>query len=109
MLAGTKFPPSRPRAVLSRTHSRQVGQNVHLASYLRSHLPVKALALSRSELMALEDQIFNRKDELATLNLRFNEDPSELLILLGPPDTGITVSNALFGTDDVVSMCFLLL
>jgi hypothetical protein len=92
MLAGKGFPPSRPRAVPSRTPPLQMGQKVRLAGGLRSHLPVKASAASGSSISAVGDEIFNKKEELAALKRRLDGQPSELLMLLGPADSGKTVS-----------------
>ncbi|KAG7672512.1 hypothetical protein KSW81_001475 [Nannochloris sp. 'desiccata'] len=89
MLAGKGFTLSRPRAVPSRTSPPQLGQKVRLAGGLRSHQHLKASAAARS-LSAVNDQIFNRKEELAALNEVFDDSPSELLILLGPANCGKT-------------------
>jgi hypothetical protein len=91
MLAGKGFTISRPRAVPSRTSLVYLGQKVRLAGGLRSRLHVTASAAARS-LSAVNDQIFNRKEELAALNDVFDDSPSELLILLGPANCGKTVS-----------------
>ena len=87
MLAGKGFTLSRPRAVPRRTSPPQLGQKVRLAGG-RSHLHLKA---SRS-FSAVNDRIFNRKEELAALNLRFNNEPGDVLILLGPVNCGKSVS-----------------
>ena len=84
MLAGKGFTLSRPRAVPSRTSPHHLGQKLHLAGGLRSHLHVKA--------SAVEDQFFNRKKELAAFKEVFDGSPKELLILLGPANCGKTVS-----------------
>jgi hypothetical protein len=98
MLAGKGFSLSRPRAVPSRTSPPQLGQKVRLAGGLRYHLHVKASATARSSSAAarsssaVQDQMFNRKEELAALNEVFDDIPSELLILLGPANCGKSVS-----------------
>ncbi|KAG7672243.1 putative ATP-binding protein [Nannochloris sp. 'desiccata'] len=89
MLAVKGFTLSRPRAVPSRTSPPQLGQKVRLAGGLRSHLPLKASA-SQGSSSAVFGKIFNRKEELAALNLRLDDSPSELLILLGPANCGKT-------------------
>ena len=91
MPTGKGFTLSRPRAVPSQTTPRQLGQKVRFAGDLRSHLHLKASAAARS-LSAVNDQIFNRKEELAALNLRFNDEPGDVLILLGPVNCGKSVS-----------------
>ncbi|KAH7623804.1 putative ATP-binding protein [Nannochloris sp. 'desiccata'] len=73
-----------------KVHHVTGGKKVCLAGVLRPRLRVKASAASGSLLSALKDQIFNRKDELAALKRRFDEEPSELLILLGPANCGKT-------------------
>ena len=89
MLVGKGFTLSGPRVVPSRTSPLHLGQNVRLAGVLRSHLPVKASAAGSS---ISGNEIFNRKEELAVLKRRLDEEPSELLILLGPANCGKTVS-----------------
>ncbi|KAG7674180.1 putative Uncharacterized ATP-binding protein MJECL15 [Nannochloris sp. 'desiccata'] len=86
MLAGKGFTLSRPRAVPSRTSPPQLGQKVRLAGGLRSHLHLKASAAGSSS--AVFGKIFNRKEELAALNLRFAKNPKDMLILLGPANCG---------------------
>ena len=90
-MAGKGFFFSRPRAVPSRPSPPHLGQKVRLAGGLRSHLHVKASAAARS-LSAVEDEFFYRKEELAALNLRFDKNPKEMLILLGPANCGKSVS-----------------
>jgi hypothetical protein len=92
MLAGKGFTISRPRAVPSRTSPPQLGQKVRLAGGLRSHLHLKASASQGSSSSAVFGKIFNRKEELAALNLRFDKTPKDMLILLGPANCGKTVS-----------------
>ena len=89
MLAGTGFPPSWPRAALSRTSPSELGQKFRLASGLRPRLLIKAATTQAS---ASNDQIFNRREELAFLQQRFDNRPREVLILLGPANCGKTVS-----------------
>jgi hypothetical protein len=91
MLAGKGFTLSGPRAIPSRTSPPHLGQKVRVASGLRSHLHVKASAAARS-ISAVKDQIFNRNEELAALNLRLDNDPKDMLILLGPANCGKSVS-----------------
>ena len=90
MLAGKGFTLSRPRAVPRRTSPPQLGQKVRLAGG-RSHLHLKASAASRS-FSAVNDRIFNRKEELVALKLRFDSEPGDVLILLGPVNCGKSVS-----------------
>jgi hypothetical protein len=92
MLAGKGFTFSRPRAVPSRTSPPHLEQKARfLAGGLRSRFQVTASAAARS-LSAVNDQIFNRKEELAALNLRFAKNPKDMLILLGPANCGKSVS-----------------
>ena len=91
MLGGKGFTLSRPSAVPSRTSPPQLGQKVRLAGGLRSRLHVTASAAARSS-SAVFGKIFNRKEELAALNLRFAKNPKDMLILLGPANCGKTVS-----------------
>jgi hypothetical protein len=93
MLAGKGFTFSRPRAVPSRTSPPHLEQKARfLAGGLRSRFQVTASAAARSFLSAVNDQMFNRKEELAALNEAFDDIPSELLILLGPANCGKSVS-----------------
>ncbi|KAG7674735.1 hypothetical protein KSW81_006161 [Nannochloris sp. 'desiccata'] len=65
-----------------------LGQKVRLAGSLRPRLHLAASAAGSSS--AVKDQIFNRKEELAALNLRFDKNPKDMLILLGPANCGKT-------------------
>ena len=87
MLAGRGLPQSRPSAALRVKFPLQLGQKVRVAGGLRPRLQVTASARSSGA-----DSIFNRKEELAALNSRFEKNPSELLILLGPANCGKSVS-----------------
>ncbi|KAG7674731.1 hypothetical protein KSW81_006157 [Nannochloris sp. 'desiccata'] len=55
---------------------------------MRPRLHLAASAAGSSS--AVKDQIFNRKEELAALNLRFDKNPKDMLILLGPANCGKT-------------------
>jgi hypothetical protein len=91
MLAGKGFTLSRPRAVPSRASPPHLELKVCLASGVRSHLHVKASAAARSS-SAVKDQIYNREEERAALNQRFDNEPKDMLILLGPANCGKSVS-----------------
>jgi Cdc6-like AAA superfamily ATPase len=91
MLAGKGFTLSRPRAVPSRPSPPHLEQNVRLAGGVGFHLHVKASAAARS-ISAVNDQFLNREEERSALNLRFDKNPKEMLILLGPANSGKSVS-----------------
>ena len=84
---------SRPRAGLRETplleNQRQKAQ---LTCILRRRLHARASVASRS-LSAFKDEFFNRDDELAALDNRFDFKPYSILLLSGPTSSGKTVSS----------------
>ena len=83
---------SRPRAGLRGTSCvKTQAKEVRLTCSLRPRLHSRASVAARSH-SAFKDEFFERSDELAALDSRFDNKPYDILLLSGPWGSGKTAS-----------------